>query len=78
MIVSELITLLQECPQDAQVILQKDAEGNGYSPLEGADDECMYVPESTWSGDVHSLENYEFEGYDEPKAVRCVVLFPVN
>ena len=37
-----------------EVVLQKDSEGNGYSPLAGADPEAVYIPDSTWSGDVYS------------------------
>lgn len=72
--------------QDAEVILQKDAEGNGYSPLEGADHEAIYISESTWSGSVMSTEwtavdaDMDSKEWTELllKTPRCVVLFPVN
>lgn len=83
--VKDLIAVLTEFDQSAEVILQKDAEGNGYSPLEGADHEAVYIPDSTWSGTVYNT-NWTAEDADmeEPewkkflKRKRCVVLFPVN
>lgn len=78
MTVAELIAELQELPQDLIVIVQKDSEGNGYSPLAGSDHECVYVPDSTWSGEVYSNEDYADKGYAYSDAVPCVVLFPVN
>ena len=67
------------------MILQKDAEGNGYSPLYGVDSEAVYVPESTWSGDVYrpTWSAEEAGRTDEEWAgitalPRCVVLYPVN
>ena len=81
--VNQLPSSLDECA----VILQKDAEGNGYSPLQGIDEDSIYVPTSTWSGDVyymnHSAEDncMEEEDWDELKedpTKRCIVLFPIN
>lgn len=83
--VKELIMILSEFDQNAEVILQKDAEGNGYSPLAGADHDAVYVPESTWSGSVYStswtaddacMEESEWKKILRKK--RCVVLNPVN
>lgn len=81
----ELIEILAKVDPGAEIILQKDAEGNGYSPLEGVDADAVYVPASTWSGDVYSMEwsaedacmdNDEWEAIKAKP--RCVVLFPVN
>lgn len=47
--VGELREFLCKHPDDMPVILEKDAEGNGYSPLHDAR-EGMYITESTWSG----------------------------
>jgi hypothetical protein len=76
---------------DTSVILQKDAEGNGYSPLDGAD-EAMYLAESTWSGETYMTDEQlqakikadpngrwdpEKDGAPEG-AVRVIVLWSVN
>lgn len=83
--VKALIKLLAGFDQNAEVILQKDSEGNGYSPLSGADHDAVYTPESSWSGSVFSTEwSAEDACMDESewkkmqKRKRCVVLFPVN
>ncbi len=75
--VKELIEALSEFDGDTLIVLQKDGEGNGYSPLAGAD-YALYLPENTWSGEVYSsLDIEELELEDEP-LVPCAVLFPVN
>jgi hypothetical protein len=51
----ELAALLLSKP-DVELIMQKDSEGNGYSPLEGVDFGVVYVPDSTRSGDCYSTE----------------------
>lgn len=83
--VKELIEILKDCDPNAQVVMQKDAEGNGYSPLAGADHEAVYIAESTWSGMVYSTEwtaddacMDENEWKKILKRKRCIVLFPVN
>lgn len=86
--VRELIEELQKLDQEREVILQKDAEGNGHSPLAclSGDNDC-YIPECTWSG-WRSLERLtselEKEGYskddvyDGDDAVKAVFLIPIN
>ena len=49
----ELARLLLENP-DVELIMQKDAEGNGYSPLSGIEFDVVYVADNTWSGEVYS------------------------
>lgn len=85
MTVSKLIECLQGCNPSAEIILQKDAEGNGYSSLCGCETGVVYVPQTTWSGDVYSLE---WSAHDAgmpakewrniKKMPQCVVLFPIN
>jgi hypothetical protein len=73
------------------VILQKDVEGNGYSPLDGMA-ETMYLAESTWSGETYMTDeqlqtklrtdpggrwSVEDDGAPEG-SVRAIVLWPVN
>lgn len=81
--VQELIEQLQTLDPERIVILQKDAEGNGYSPLscfwEGA-----YEAYSTWSGEAgldKLTDELIAEGYSEDDLCRgepAVVLVPVN
>ncbi len=66
----ELADYLTAQPRDRLVILEKDAEGNGYSPLFGAR-EASYAATSTWSGEIVNPDQ-------EPGAPRVVVLGPVN
>lgn len=75
MTVAELIEELKALDPAALVVLQKDAEGNGYSPLAGADP-AVYEAESTWSGQAYSEEDVA-DGYGEG-CPPCVVLHPVN
>ena len=79
----QLPSYLNEC----EVILQKDSEGNGYSPLSGVDEHSIYIPDSTWGGDVYSMNHsaedncMEEEDWDELKedpTKRCIVLYPIN
>ena len=69
------------------VIMSRDSEGNGYSPLADISTGA-YVADSTWSGEV-GLEELDDEarkeGYTEDDvklpedgAVPCLVLHPVN
>lgn len=81
----ELLELIKDLPDDMEIILQKDSEGNDYSPLAGADPNCTYIPKNTWSGTVYSTElNEEDYGMDEDewKEIRSkpkvLVLYPVN
>lgn len=74
--VGELRAELAGVPDDTPVILSKDGEGNGYSPLSSVSKDYVYEPESTWSGEVHDTTDDEYEPDDED--VRVVVLGPVN
>lgn len=85
MLVKDLLEALKDMPPDAEVVLQKDAEGNGYSPLEAVEGDALYVAETTWSGDVYSTEwsaedacMEETEWEEMLGRPRCVVLAPVN
>ena len=83
--VKELKEALENLPDDMEIILQKDSEGNGYSPLSGADDECIYVSHEAWYGNVYATTNSADDncmGDDEweelKKKPRCLVLHPMN
>ena len=88
--VGELMDYLATQPRDRKVILRKDAEGNGHSPLAEAW-ESMYSADSTWSGETHPLPEELAEwmagpnpqGWSEGDAApddaeRVIVLGPVN
>ncbi len=84
MTVGELLETLQELPPETQVILQKDSEGNGYSPL-SCSGMGFYVPESTWSGYVYDIDwspsdccMEESEWSEMRKAPQSIILVPVN
>ena len=81
----ELAKMLLENP-DVELIMQKDGEGNGYSPLSGIEFDVVYVPDSTWSGDVYSkdkdaddncMEEDEWETLKNTNS-GYAVLFPIN
>lgn len=73
--IKELREALSGHPDDMEVILQKDAEGSGYSPLAGAEP-GMYEAETTWSGEVIHEDDYDPD--DRPDAIKALVLWPVN
>jgi hypothetical protein len=85
--VRELIEVLSACDPDDLVVLQKDAEGNNYSPLE-SHWLAVYAPTTTWFGEAYPREltdvdrerGYTDAGllYDGDDGVNAVVLCPVN
>lgn len=85
MTVGELIECLKTLDQNRIVVMSKDGEGNGYSPLSGFY-EGAYEPNSTWSGSVLLEEltpELEQSGYSDEDvagedALPCVVLCPTN
>lgn len=78
MTVRELIHHLSTCADlDAIVILQKDAEGNDYSPMLdfASNDPAVvnrYIADSTWSGVAYLAEDVGDRG------VPCVTFVPIN
>lgn len=89
--IAELREILAVLPENALVVMSKDAEGNNFSPLSSYSDDLRYNANSTWSGEVTSEENcaehradYGLKGpcdhtdcrYGE--GVPAVVLWPVN
>lgn len=81
----ELAKMLLERP-DCELILQKDAEGNGYSPLSGIEFDVVYVKENTWSGQVYSkeytaddncMEEAEWEDLKKTNS-GYAVMYPIN
>lgn len=85
MTVQELINHLNEVQDKTRiVILQRDSEGNGYSPLSYADDNCTYAATTKHSGEVGverltgQLRKIGFTEEDQNDGVPCLVLAPVN
>ena len=83
--VKELKRLIGDLPGDMEVILQKDEEGNGYSPLCHADSGAVYIPTESWSGEIYFLSwSAEDAGMNEDaweatkKKPRVLVLCPLN
>jgi len=70
--VKELREALKDYPDDMEVIIQEDPEGNGYSPLDDTE-ESWYETEV---GEAIHPDDYDPEDY--PDAVKVVVLWPVN
>ena len=75
--VKELIELLSEMNPEHEVVLSKDGEGNGYSPLDGYST-GQYVPDSTWSGEFRSAQFPISDGGCRKKDINAIVLWPVN
>lgn len=71
--VAELRSALAELPGDTLVVMSRDAEGNGFSPLAEVEVGGHYIAESTWAGDVPHPDDYE-----EGTGVPCLTLWPVN
>lgn len=84
--VKELKKLLEGVDDERIVIMQKDGEGNGYSPLDNIDSNSVYIPDSSWSGEVKyekltpTLESFGYteEDCDDGTGEPAVVLTPIN
>ena len=84
--IKQLKELIANLPDNTEVILQKDREGNGYSPLQLVDTEAIYIPKNTWSGVVldanwtHEQAGLTKDEWDHTKSFmgRVLVLVPVN
>jgi len=85
--VKELIDILKLENPDDEVIMSKDEEGNRFSPLSDVE-LCIYVPESTWCGEVHVREiseDMKKQGFTEEddlyhgeNGINAIVLYPIN
>ncbi len=83
--VKDLKKLINNLPDDMEVIIQKDSEGNGYSPLCGADPDAVYIPDSTYSGEVYSMDwspedacKTDEEWAEMKERPRSLILYPIN
>ena len=82
----ELAEILLANP-DVELIVQKDSEGNGYSPLSGVDFNVIYVADSTWCGECYDadcgaedagMEKKEWAALKRKYKNKHAVLYPVN
>lgn len=80
-LINSISAELDEC----EVILQKDPEGNGYSPLSGVDEDTIYISESESSGKVYDYYSEaddncmgvdEWEELKNDPTKRCITLYP--
>lgn len=83
--IKELKEAIKSLPDEMEIILQKDAEGNGYSPLAGADADAVYIPENTCSGTVYSMgwtaddADMSKSEWNKIKAMpKALILYPIN
>ncbi len=67
--VADLIEQLQGLDPTTIVILSRDAEGNGYSPLSAIVD-GYYLPETEWYGEIVDAPDEDTQ--------ECIVLYGVN
>ena len=73
--VKKLKELINELPDDMEVIMSKDGEGNSFSPLSDHGI-SVYVPETTWSGEVYHLDDLKENGLENEK--KSLILWPTN
>ena len=81
--VKDLKKLLEKVDENRIIIMSKDGEGNGFSPLADLE-ESSYLADSTWSGEV-GIEKLtpvlKKKGYSEEDVVYgkpALVLWPIN
>jgi len=83
--VKQLKKIIASRPDAMEIILQRDSEGNGYSPCAGADTDAVYIADSTKAGTVYNTEwtapeaDLSEEEWKEIKSkARALILFPVQ
>ena len=81
MTVKELIDRLAQYPPDLEVLVSRDAEGNGFSPLEDFGTYLGRKENSTRHGDEYSIideGDWDIEHDDEGPypGDNCLVLWP--
>ena len=72
MLVKELKEKLKDVPDNFEIVLSNDGEGNSYSPLAEVD-VVMYVPENTYIGNIVEDQEETEEEYKE----NAVALWPI-
>lgn len=72
--IKKLIEELSKEDGDLDIIMSRDGEGNGFSPLSSLGD-GLYVADSTYSGEIYNLDEAEDAGEE---AKKVIVLWPTN
>lgn len=82
MTIKQLKEIIQDLPDDMEIIIQRDPEGNSYTELDDADPNCVYLQRSNevystlWNHDEAMMEKEEWEEFiQRPKTL---VLAPHN
>lgn len=84
MTIGELREILSSLPDELEVIIAKDAEGNDFSPLSELSLQ-RYVAHTDWSGELVSVDDVEFIedahdeldfDYDAPDVYDVICLWP--
>jgi hypothetical protein len=80
--VKQLKEIIQDLPDDMEVIIQRDPEGNSFTELDDADPHCIYLQRSNevystlWDHNDAMMEKEEWEEFlQRPKTL---VLSPLN
>lgn len=80
--IKELKEAINSLPDEMEVVLQKDPEGNGYSQLSGADPDAVYIPDEQ---EVFSMDwtaedacKSEEEWAEIKAKPRALILHPMN
>lgn len=83
--VGMLIEQLKMYDPEMDIVIQKDSEGNGFSPMAGADPNGVYVAESAYGGQVFDAEwsaddcGFEEEEWNELlDQPRTLIIYPIN
>lgn len=77
--VGDLMDFLQHVPADTLVVLAKDEEGNGYSPLSDPT-VGVYEAETTWLGEFYARQVLGDSDYGQPdgETVPAICFWPLN
>jgi hypothetical protein len=88
MTIGKLKEQIKDIPDDMEIILQKNAEGNGYETIAGVHTECFYVKGSSgwdaqlydpnWSADDAGFDDeVEWEEFKiEHESGKVALIFP--
>ena len=80
--VKQLKEIIQDLPDNMEIIIQRDPEGNSFTPLDDADPNCIHLQRSNevystlWDHNDAMMEKEEWEEFlQRPKTL---VLSPLN